>query len=250
MANERLRAAMLSAGLSVESVAEELGVDRKTVERWVAGRRVPYKRHRYALANFLDSDPGYLWPTDSATEASDLAMAELLAIYPIRSTVGNDMWLRLFDDAEQQIDILVYAGFWLSEDPDVRRLLLHKVTSGVRLRYLLGDPSSTEVNQRGVDEGIGTAVAAKIANMLHNYRELVVVPGAAFRLHDTVLYNSIYRADDEMLVNAHIYGAPAHMAPLLHLHRVPGATLFSGYLESFERVWAGARPVDEKTLVA
>ncbi|MGH4015940.1 MAG: hypothetical protein ACRDSL_18870 [Pseudonocardiaceae bacterium] len=28
-----------------------------------------------------------------------------------------------------------------------------------------------------------------------------------FRLHSTVLYNSIYRADDELLVNPHVHGA-------------------------------------------
>ncbi len=250
MSNERLRAAILSAGLGVDAVADELEVDRKTVERWIAGQRIPYKKYRYALANLLDSDPGYLWPTDSASEASQLAMAELLAIYPIRSTVGNDLWLRLFDDAEKQIDILVYAGFWLSEDPAVRRLLLRQAKSGVRLRYLLGDPDSAEVHQRGIDEGIGTAISAKIANMLHNYRDVVEVPGAEFRVHSTILYNSIYRADDDMLVNAHLYGAPAHMAPLLHLHHVPAAEFFAGYLESFERVWAGAKPLDATTLVA
>jgi transcriptional regulator with XRE-family HTH domain len=249
MANERLRAAILSAGFAIDTVADELEVDRKTVERWIAGRRVPYKKHRYALASLLDSDPAYLWPTDSPSEASELAMAELLAIYPIRSTVGNDMWLRLFDDADEQIDILVYAGFWLSEDPAVRRLLLSKIKSGVRLRYLLGVPDNAEVHQRGIDEGIGAAISAKIANMLHNYRDLVSLPGAEFRVHGTVLYNSIYRGDDDMLVNIHLYGAPAHMAPLLHLHRVPGAELFTGYLESFERVWTGASPLDVTTLV-
>jgi hypothetical protein len=55
-----------------------------------------------------------------------------------------------------------------------------------------------------------------------------------------VLYNSLYRADDHMLVNPHVYCAGAYQAPILHLQRVPGADLFSMYLNSFEKVWATA----------
>jgi hypothetical protein len=242
MANERLRAAILSSRLDLDAIAAELLVDRKTVERWVAGRR-PYKKHRFTLASLLGADTAYLWPSDSADEASDLALAEVVAIYPVRSTVGNDAWLRLFDQARVQIDVLVYAGFWLSEDPAIRRVLLRQALDGVPLRFLVGDPDSTEVRRRGLDEGIGSAISAKIANTMHNYRELAVTPGVEFREHQTVLYNSIYRADDEMLINAHLYGSPAHMAPLIHLRRVPGAELFATYLASFERVWASGIPL-------
>lgn len=250
MANERLRVAILSTGLGIDGTAEAIGVDRKTVERWIGGR-LPYTKYRYALAALLETDPAYLWPSGrSAPEASDLAMAEVLAIHPVRSTVSNELWLRLFASARRQLDVLVYAGFWLSEDPAIRRLLLRKAKAGVQIRFLLGDPGSAQVVQRGVDEGIGTAIGAKIANTVHNYRDLIGAANVEFRLHGTVLYNSIYRADDEMLVNSHLYGTPGHMAPLIHLRRVAGAELFSGYLESFERVWVDAKPLDAARLVA
>ncbi len=35
MANERLRRALLDAGLSPDDVAAEVGIDTKTVERWI-----------------------------------------------------------------------------------------------------------------------------------------------------------------------------------------------------------------------
>jgi hypothetical protein len=250
MANERLRVAILSSGLGIDGAADALSVDRKTVERWIGGR-LPYKRYQYALAGLLQTDPAYLWPAGrTAPETTDLAMAEVLAIHPVRSTVANELWLQLFEGASRQIDVLVYAGFWLSEDPAIRRLLPRKAKSEVRIRFLLGDPDSTQVLQRGIDEGIGAAISAKIANTIHNYRDLIGMANVDFRLHDTVLYNSIYRADDEMLVNAHLYGAPAHMSPLLHLRRVAGAELFSGYLDSLERAWARAKPLDVNRLVA
>ncbi len=56
----------------------------------------------------------------------------------------------------------------------------------------------------------------------------------------TPLYNSVYRFDDEMLVNVHAYGILAAYTPTMHLRRVDGA-FFNTYLESFERVWASAR---------
>ncbi len=49
MPNERLRAALLERGITPAAIGGELGVDQKTVERWINGR-TPYRRHRYALA--------------------------------------------------------------------------------------------------------------------------------------------------------------------------------------------------------
>ncbi|WP_243725471.1 hypothetical protein [Actinomadura rubrisoli] len=64
------------------------------------------------------------------------------------------------------------------------------------------------------------------------------------RLHDTPLYNSIYRFDDEMIVNSHVYGILAAYTPTMRIRRVDGV-YFNTYLESFERVWASARPLTE-----
>ncbi len=242
MSNERLRAAIHQAGFSAEGLAEHLGVDRKTVWRWIAGQ-VPYKKHQHAVAKALGVDPGYLWPPSDTDESKDRALAEIRAVWPQRSLVANSAWLDLFNAAEQQIDVLVHVGFWLSEEPAVRQLLIKKAESGVKVRLLLGDPASAAVEIRGDEEGIGTAIAAKIHNTIHNYRGLLSTPNTELRLHSTTLYASVYRADDEMLVSTHVYGLPGHMAPLMHLRRVPGAAgLFAVYLDSVERVWDQAVP--------
>ncbi len=70
------------------------------------------------------------------------------------------------------------------------------------------------------------------------YRPLADVPGVEFRQHQTSLYNSIFRYDDQMLVNQHIYGTYGYLAPILHLRRVPGSDLFDTYARSFELIWA------------
>ena len=56
MANERLRALLLERGETPDKLAETVGVDPKTVERWITRGRTPYRAHRYAVAAFFVVD--------------------------------------------------------------------------------------------------------------------------------------------------------------------------------------------------
>ena len=245
MPNERLRTTILEKGLTPVELAASLNVDPKSVERWISGR-TPYRRHRYAVAAKLGVDEAYLWP-DALTrdQVASASESEIVNVYPHRWTVPSELWRNVFTNAEREIGVLVYSGLFLAEDAGVQRVLRKKADDGVLVRVLLGDPDSPSVSQRGKDEGVDDALAAKIRNALVLYRQLREVDGIEFRLHDTVLYNSIYQSDDQLLVNTHIYNMPATSAPVLHLRRVAGGDMVSTYLESFEKVWAGARPLDE-----
>lgn len=243
MPNERLRTAMLERGITPSDLAEALRVDPKSVERWISGR-TPYRRHRYAVAAHLGVDEVYLWPDAlSADQVASASESEIINIYPHRWTVASDLWRNVFDNAEEEIGVLVYSGLFLSEDAGIQRIFRQKAEAGVRVRILLGDPDSEHVAQRGADEGVDDVQAAKIRNALVLYRPLLKVEGIEFRLHRTVLYNSIYRADDQVLVNTHIYSFTAAQAPVLHLRRVAGGGMVSTYLDSFERVWDDATPL-------
>ena len=243
MPNERLRAALLERGLTPVVLGDELGVDHKTVERWIGGR-VPYRKYRYAVASRLGVDEVYLWPDALAREVVGAASeSEILAVHPHRSEVPRDTWERLFGAAEREIGVLVYAGLFLAEDAGLQKILADKARAGVRVRVLLGDPGSAQVADRGADEGVDEAMAAKIRNALVLSRRLRDTDGAEFRFHQTILYNSIYRADDQLLVNTHIYGVTAALAPVWHLRKVAGGEIAATYLESFERVWETAVPV-------
>ena len=46
MPNERLRRAISDAGLRLDDVAEEVGIDVKTAERWITKGRVPHPGNR------------------------------------------------------------------------------------------------------------------------------------------------------------------------------------------------------------
>jgi transcriptional regulator with XRE-family HTH domain len=247
MANERLRAALLQKGITVAALAEILEVDEKTVERWITVGRMPYRRHRYAAASHLGLDEGYLWPDALPREQRAAASAsEIVSVYPHRWSVPRDLWGQLFEAAEQEIGILVYSGLFVAEDSGLQRLFAEKADAGVRLRILLGDPDSPHIAQRGADEGIGDAMAAKVRGVINMYRRLATMDGVEIRLHDTVLYNSIYRADDQLLINTHVYGVAAANAPFLHLRRVAGGDIVNTYETSFERVWEVARPLPEE----
>jgi transcriptional regulator with XRE-family HTH domain len=245
MPNERLRALLLERGETPDKLAEAVRVDPKTVERWVTKGRVPYRAHRYAVAAFFGVDESYIWPDalgrDQVVAVSE---SEIVAVYPHRSEVPRDVWEHLFSQAEREIGILVYAGLFLSEDAGVQRILKDKARTGVPVRILLGDPDSRVVADRGEDEGVGDAVAAKVRNALALYRPLRVIDGVQFRFHRTVLYNSIYLADDQLLVNTHIHGVAAAQAPVWHLHKLAGGELTSLYIDSFERVWESATPAE------
>jgi hypothetical protein len=80
--------------------------------------------------------------------------------------------------------------------------------------------------------------------MLSLYRSLGEVENMEIRLHRTSLYNSIYRADDEVLVNQHAYGVPAAHAPVFSLRNTKDSDMTRNYLESFERVWSDAAQAD------
>ncbi|MFI2077015.1 helix-turn-helix domain-containing protein [Streptomyces triculaminicus] len=245
MANERLRSAIVARGMTVDQVAERIGVDPKTVDRWINHNgRKPYRRSQYALANLLGREVSYLWPEErTAGEVREAAQAELVRLYPHRAVVPREFWPELYAKATRTFDVLVYSGFWLSEDPAFSKVVREKSADGVPVRFMLGDPGCPAVAQRGNDEGIGAGMAGKVRNALVNYGPLFGLPGVEFRLHCTTLYNSLYRSDDEMLANGHIYGVGAYLAPVLHLTRVPGGELFDSYAESIERVWQGARTI-------
>jgi transcriptional regulator with XRE-family HTH domain len=242
VANERLRDALNNAGLTTQEVASEVGVDPKTVERWITRDRLPYPRHRGKVAAMLSETERYLWPAAVSDERRvELSESELIRIYPRRAAISRDTWTRLLDGAVEHIDILVYAGLFLPEQqPELADTLCQKASAGARVRLLMAASDGEHVIQRGNEEGIGDVVASRVKNALSFYEPHAAHGCIDLRLHDTTLYNSIFRFDHEMLVNAHVFGLPAAHAPVLHLRKLGAGELFSIYADSFERVWSVA----------
>lgn len=247
MANERLRTALTRGQWTAPKLAEALNIDPKTVERWVTSGRTPHRRTAVAAARLLSEEPEYLWPDLGARVAIDEKHGEVVTVYAERSAVPNALYLSLLQQASESVDILVYAGLHLPEgNPGWVREMRRKCEDGLKVRITFGDPESDEVRSRGEEEGVGAGLAARIRYALSWYQPIVGCPNLEIGFHSTVLYNSILRFDDQMLVNPHVYGMGAFRAPQIHLRRIHGGPLFETYTESFERVWAQSRPLEAK----
>jgi transcriptional regulator with XRE-family HTH domain len=238
--NKRLREALDASNLDELAIATRLGVDPKTVERWLAGR-VPYSRYRNLLADLLSTDEHTLWPQAAQRGASPTQeLVDIRAAYAHRWSVPRKVWTRLFGSANYEIGLLAYAALFLAEDDGILQILADRARAGVRVRILLGKPGSLHVAERGTDEGIDSAITAKIQNSLARYKPFTSIEAAEIRLHSTTLYASIYRADEEVLVNTHIYGSAASSAPVIHIRNTAPGDMADTYLDSFEHIWSGA----------
>ena len=226
MPNERLRATLLERGITPAALGDELGVDHKTVERWIAGR-LPYRRHRYAVAARLGVDEAYLWPDALSREqvARGLGQRDPGGLPAPLGSPARRLGAAVHRGRAGNRRYSSTPGCSSPRTPGVQKILADKARAGVRIRVLLGDPDSPQVAERGADEGIDEAMAAKIRNVLILYRPLRAIEGAEFRLHQTILYNSIYRGDDQLLVNTHVHGLPAARAPLWHLRKIAGGEI-------------------------
>jgi transcriptional regulator with XRE-family HTH domain len=241
-ANERLRTLMLRTGTTTEDLAKCCGTDVKTVERWLSLGRVPHRGNRWAASQRLGADETWLWP-EAIAHRDGAAQSELARMYPDRASVPRETWLALMDGAREDISVLVMSGtFYAQAQPHVARELSAAAARGVRVRLCFGDPAGQAVAIRGREEGIGDTLAAKIRSSLTYYRSIAQSGECEVRLHATTLYASLFRYDEEIIVNPHAFGEPASANPALHLRRLDGGQVADHYMDSFERVWDTAKP--------
>jgi hypothetical protein len=240
--NERLRTVMLRTGTTADDLALCCGVDPKTAERWITLGRLPHRRHRWAAASRLGADEAYLWP-DAAAARDQASNSELTRLYPDRASVPRETWIRLLAEAREDVCVLVFSGTFFGQvQPRVARALADASERGVRVRMCFGDPASDAVAIRDREEGIAGTLAAKIRSALTYYRDVAASGDVEVRLHSCTLYASMFRYDDEILVNPHAFGEAGSANPVLHLQRLDGGQVAAHYINSFERVWDIAKP--------
>ncbi|GHK03702.1 transcriptional regulator [Streptomyces sp. Y2F8-2] len=246
MPNERLRAAMAAGGWTYAALADKIEVDPKSIERWVNLGRTPRRATAMLAAEILGEDVHALWPALRQARSARAVSPELVALYDQRADVPVSTFVDMLTQAREHIDVLVYAAVFLHEAyPRLNDLLKERAAEGCTVRIAVGDADSSNVQQRGDEEKFGHGIQSRCRLALMHYRPLVGVPGIEVRTHATTLYNSIYRADDQALVNAHVWGVNAYGAPVWHLRRSRAGGMFDTYADSFAAVWATATPVEE-----
>jgi hypothetical protein len=238
-ANEPLRKAMADARISIEALGHAAGVHPKTVQRWLAGR-VPHPRHRWVVADLVGAREETLWPRAKSGAGSSISgTSEILAAYAHRAEVPSHVWQDLLDQAKTQIDLLAYAMLFLPEaNPRLVDLLKEKAAAGCAIRIALADPDCQAVADRDQEEGLAGGLPARIRTTLHHFADLKKHAGISLCLHATLMYNSIFRFDEEMLVTPHLYAQPGYASPVLHLRRVGAHGMFDNFALHFERIWS------------
>ncbi len=239
---------MTQSGLSTDRLAEAVEVDPKTVWRWtnkgVVPRRVGLKAR---VANVLGVDESEIWPapprSDVMREDREVT-EEVVTVWAHRADAPKARWWEMLSDAEASIDLLGYAMQFLPEDHSrLDRLLIDKAIAGCRIRIALANPDSPYVAERDDEEGLGGTFPDRIRTTIDHFEALVGVDGIDLRLHETRMYNSIFRGDDQMFVTPHLYALKGYRAPLLHLRRSADDGIFDGFAAHFERVWTVSTPI-------
>jgi transcriptional regulator with XRE-family HTH domain len=235
--NEILRQALLRAGLTDEAVAAQLGVDPKTVRRWLEGRH-PYPRLRSQLALLLATDEIELWPGLATGPGAISSSPEVVAVYPHLSSVPGELWRELLTSATRQIGILASISRFAGENTERATLLRSRAAAGVRIRIAL--TASEQPRDPATGDQLDTEFARETHEATRMLRPLLEMPAAEIRLQSAAAYNSMLIADDDILISHRIFGIEAAAAPVLRLRGTENGDLTSGYLDSFESIWQSA----------
>lgn len=236
--NERLSSTLHATGYSSGTLADELGVDPKTIQRWVTRGRVPHRSTALRAAKLLNVPANWLWPDLDQTDMG-AGNGEVIGFYAHRAQVPKNLWLEALLGAQENIDLVTYAALHLVEDnPETIGLIKHKAANGVRVRIALGDPDTPEVELRGKEERMPDGIVGRVRMANAYYAPLIGAPGVDLHLHRTTLYNSIYRYDDQMLINHHVYGTYGYLAPVLHIRQTDTGDLFDTYARSLDLIWS------------
>ncbi|MDJ1138277.1 XRE family transcriptional regulator [Streptomyces iconiensis] len=237
---------MAAGGWTHTGLAMTVGVDPKSVERWVNLGRTPRRATAVQAAKALGEDVYALWPQLRQPRAARAVSPELVAFYDQRADLPVSTLTDLFAQARERIDVLVYAAVFLHEAyPRLNDPLRERAAAGCTVRVALGEADSPNVRQRGREEAFGHGIESRCRLAAMHFRPLVGVTGIGVRTHSTTLYNSLYRSDDQVVVNAHVWGVNAYASPLWQLRRGGDGGLFDTYATSFDAVWATATPLPE-----
>lgn len=244
MANQALQAAMDSAQLTRQALAEVCDVDVKTIDRWLSDdRRTPHPRQRQAAARALGTEPDVIWSSLREATRRSPGLREIQAAYPTRSALPSPVWSELVNDATAE---LVFAGYtsyflWLTV-PGLRDTLRAKAESGARIRFLLGDPDSDVTQSREQVEGVPLTVRSRISISLSELEPLRDVPGIEVKFSDRHISLSVWTFDTQMIVCTHVAAAVGHDSPTYRLKRSGPSGLFASYAAHVDALWDSARP--------
>jgi DNA-binding transcriptional regulator YdaS (Cro superfamily) len=223
MANDNLKNALRSAGLTTEQFAAVIEVDPKTVQRWVSGR-TPYPRHRATVARALDLTEHELWPDDVPAPTADPSPAQ-----PAQSSAGvgdvTGSWgqatepdapqpAAFVSSASDHVDLLD-DGRGLTGMPGLIDALLAQARDGCQIRVL------TFSLVRELEPLIG-----------HDAIEL--------RVYQAASGHTLIRTGDQILLTLSFPSGARRAPVLLQLHRRSDGGMFDRLAVYYQLLWDNA----------
>lgn len=249
--NVVLQAAMTKKGISRRKLARAVKVEEITIKRWLENVHIKVRKENAdAAARELGCTPHDLWPDQFPPSPQPPSTEDYIAVpfnpalYASRTQVPITVWQNHFADAQDSIDILVFAATFLFDTLDgFTSTLAESAQRGVHVRFLVGDPDGDNMVLRGEEEGIGESVRARSHNSVELLRPFTATPGLDVRTHETTLYTSIFRVDNQMIINFHIYGSPGRDNPVMIFSQQQEPRLWATFERAFTRVWDDAQPL-------
>jgi len=242
--NLALRQAMIDAKMTEQALARRVGVDEKTVARWVQDSRVPHPRHRWAACEVLEVDEAVLWPEAIRAAIKTGPDREVVAVYPYRSACPASLWRKLITDAKSAITFAGYTSYFLwIEQPNLGVALRRKATQGCRVRFLVGDPGSEVTRHREEVEATSLTVSTRIAVTLDELRKLRGTDGIEARFSDRHIALSVFAFDNDMIITPHLANLVGHNSPTFHFRRRQDDGVFDRFALHVQSLWDDGRDV-------
>jgi transcriptional regulator with XRE-family HTH domain len=219
LANEHLRTAITRAGLSLEEFGDIVGVDVRTVRRWIAGG-TPFPRLRISAASALETTEHALWPGAVTPPAeppepeppTPSALTDEIGGYPqARGTAAPNV-RELLSSASSRVELIVASN---GDGEDLTRLLRAAVATGLPVRVIIGAP-------------------------VHAAEPLFDIDTIEMRASATREENVLLCADDQMLLVLISMRSVKDAAPVIHLRRRVDGGLFDRLVDEFDAKWLQA----------
>ncbi|WP_254666811.1 hypothetical protein [Streptomyces sp. WMMB 714] len=217
----------------------------KTVERWLSDtERCPHTVVREKVSVYLGVSSDMLWPRAMRSTVKTGADREIVSAYPYRNACPSTVWSTLIDRAEREITFAGYTNYFIwQEQPALAERLRRKCETGVRVRFLIGDPDSEVTRQREEVEAVPLTVRTRINITLDALEKMRPCEGLEARYSDKHIALSVFSFDNEALVTPHLSSLLGHESPMLHLRRLSEDGLYDRFSGHVTALWSEARPV-------
>lgn len=241
MGNDALRRLLSEHRVTTTDLARSVGVDRKTVERWLTeDGRLPHPTHRWAVCDALGVDEAMLWPEAVKSAFKTGPDREIVAVYP--SGAGRPLRRELISGARRELVFVTYTAYrlWL-EIPGLSDMLREKVAGGCRVRFIIGDPAAEIAGLTDEVEKTPLTIATRIE---HAHRELEPLADIIETRQTALCWGKGGEwADDQAILGWPVLGQMGAVGSSLHLRRVQNGGLFDKWVQHCEALWTVAKPV-------